>query len=165
MIQTLYETFKFGPTASNLCPMRVSFVTSDDAKAKVIAAAAKGNQDKIASAPLVAIIAYDSAFYDKVEQLAPHMNAEAYRAQDKAALEASAIENTFLQAGYLIIAARALGLDCGPLAGFDKQAINDEFYRDSSWRASLLINLGYGRAETLHPRGARLAFDDACEIR
>ena len=163
-LRQLYEIAKFAPSASNLCPMRIVFATSDEARQRVIEAAAPGNRQKIESAPAVAIIAYDSQFHQHVGRLAPHMDAAAYGAQDPAKLEQVAVENSWLQAGVLITAARALGLDCGPMSGFDKTAINDGFFSGSSWRAGFLMNIGYGDANQLHPRGHRLSFDEACRI-
>ena len=164
VIHQLYELVKWAPTASNLCPMRISFVKSEAQKQQVIAAAAAGNQAKIESAPLVAIIAYDSAFHNHIEVLAPHMNADAFRSQCDDVLEQVAIENCWLQGGFLIAAARSLGLDCGPMAGFDKSKIDEAFYSDTTWHSAFLMNLGYGDASQLHPRGARLSFNEACEI-
>ena len=163
-LRQLYEIAKFAPSASNLCPMRIVFATSDEARQRVIEAAAPGNRQKIESAPAVAIIAYDSQFHQHVGRLAPHMDAAAYGAQDPAKLEQVAVENSWLQACVLITAARALGLDCGPMSGFDKTAINDGFFSGSSWRAGFLMNIGYGDANQLHPRGHRLSFDEACRI-
>ena len=130
----------------------------------MIEAAAEGNKTKIDSAPVVAIIAHDAEFYNHVETLAPHMDGDAFRGQDKAKLEQIAIENSWLQAGFLIAAARSLGLDCGPMSGFDKAKIDEAFYKGSSWRSNFLMNLGYGDASKLHPRGHRLTFDEACAI-
>ena len=163
-LHRLYDIAKFAPSASNLCPMRIVFATSDEARRKVIDAAAPGNRQKIDSAPVVAIIAHDTRFHQHIETLAPHMDAAAYAAQDAAKLEQVAIENSWLQAGFLIAAARALGLDCGPMSGFDKAAIDDSFFSGSSWRADFLMNIGYGDAKLLHPRGHRLGFDEACLI-
>ena len=163
-LRRLYEIAKFAPSASNLCPMRVVFAISDDARQKVIDAAAPGNKPKVESAPVVAIIAHDSHFYQHIGTLAPHMDGDAYAAQDAGKLEQVAIENSWLQAGFLIAAARALGLDCGPMSGFNKAAINDGFFSESSWRAAFLMNLGYGDAEKLQPRGQRLGFEEACQI-
>ncbi len=163
-LHRLYDIAKFAPSASNLCPMRIVFATSDEARRKVIDAAAPGNRQKIDSAPVVAIIAHDTRFHQHIETLAPHMDAAAYAAQDAAKLEQVAIENSWLQAGFLIAAARALGLDCGPMSGFDKAAIDHSFFSGSSWRADFLMNIGYGDVKQLHPRGHRLGFDEACLI-
>lgn len=164
VLHRLYELAKIAPSASNLCPMRISFVVSEIQKQKVIEAAAEGNKPKIESAPAVAIIAHDTKFYDHIERLSPHMDAEAFRGQDQAKLQNIAVENSWLQAGFLIAAARSLGLDCGPMSGFDKEKIDDAFYKGSSWRSNFLMNLGYGDPTKLHPRGDRLTFDEACSI-
>ena len=163
-LHRLYDIAKFAPSASNLCPMRIVFATSDKARQTVINAAAPGNRPKIDSAPVVAVIAHDRQFYKHIGALAPHMDTGAYVAQDAAKLEQVAIENSWLQAGFLIAAARALGLDCGPMSGFDKAAIDDGFFSGSSWRADFLMNIGYGDANQLHPRGHRLGFEEACLI-
>lgn len=162
VLYQLYDMAKIAPSASNLCPMRITFVVSKEQKQKVIETAADGNKSKIESAPVVAIIAHDSKFYDHVEILAPHMDAEAFRRKDKTELEKIAIENSWLQAGFLITAARALGLDCGPMSGFDKEKIDDFIYSNSSWRSNFLMNLGYGDESKLHPRGHRLSFREGC---
>ncbi|MCE2517207.1 MAG: malonic semialdehyde reductase [Alphaproteobacteria bacterium] len=164
LLHRLYDLAKMAPSASNLCPMRITFVQSKTQKQKVIEAAAEGNKPKIDSAPVVAIIAHDAKFYNHIEKLAPHMNADAFRQQEKHTLEQIAIENCWLQAGFFIAAARSLGLDCGPMSGFDKARIDEGFYQGSSWRSDFLMNLGYGDASKLHPRGHRLNFDEACSI-
>ena len=164
LLLRLYDLAKVAPSASNLCPMRITFVKSATQKQKVIEAAAEGNKPKIESAPVVAIIAHDTAFYNHIEKLAPHMDADAFRRQEKAKLEQIAIENCWLQTGFFIAAARSLGLDCGPMSGFDKAKIDEAFYQGTSWRSDILMNLGYGDASKLHPRGYRLNFDEACSI-
>ncbi|MGC6517678.1 MAG: malonic semialdehyde reductase [Candidatus Puniceispirillaceae bacterium] len=163
-MNALYELVKYAPTASNLCPMRVSFVTSQAQKQKVIEAAASGNRAKIQTAPVVAIIAYDQDYHSHMDKLAPHMNEAAFQQQDDEILRAIGIENTWLQAGFFIAGARALGLDCGPMSGFDKVKIDEAFYSRSTWRSQMLINLGYGVTDTLYERGHRLPFEEACEI-
>ena len=164
LLHRLYELAKIAPSSSNLCPMRISFVVSTQQKQKVIDAAAEGNKTKIESAPVVAIVAHDTRFADHIEKLAPFMNAETFRQQSEEKLKQVAIENSWLQAGFLIAAARALGLDCGPMGGFNKEMIDNNFYKDSSWRSNFLMNIGYGDETQLHPRGHRLSFDDACSI-
>ena len=164
MLRQLYEMAKIAPSASNLCPMRISFVVSEEQKKKVIDAAAEGNKPKIESAPVVAIIAHDTKFYNHLEKLAPHMDANAFRRQDQEKLENIAVENSWLQAGFLIAAARSLGLDCGPMSGFNKAKIDETFYGGTSWRSNFLMNIGYGDTSKLHPRGYRLIFDEACSI-
>ncbi len=160
----LYDLAKIAPSSSNFCPMRITFVLSKDRKQKVVEAAFEGNKTKIESAPIVAIIAHDNKFYDHIEKLAPYMDADAYRAQEQKKLEQIAKENSWLQAGFLIAAARSLGLDCGPIGGFNNTQIDEFFYKNSSWRSNFLMNLGYGDSSRLHKRGYRLPFEDACEI-
>lgn len=164
LLVRLFNLAKFGPSASNLSPMRITFVRSVDQKQKVIDAAAEGNKLKIETAPVVAIIAYDKNFYSHIEKLAPHMDADAFRRKEASELDQIAIQNCWLQVGFFIAAARSLGLDCGPMSGFDKAKIDEDFYRGRSWRSNLLINLGYGDASKLHPRGYRLKFEEACSI-
>ena len=129
----------------------------------MIKAAAEGNRPKIDSASVVVIVARDRNF-QHIEILAPQMNADAFRQQDAGQLEQTSIQNGWLQAGFLIAAARALGLDCGPMIGFKKEAIDKAFYANSDWRSCFLLNLGYGDSTALNPRGARLSFDQACTI-
>ena len=166
LLLRLYDLVKFAPTESNFCPMRLTFVTSADGFDRVIDAATPGNKDKIRSAPVVVIVAHDLEFKQHIPRLAPHMDAEAFAKNPANVLSKKAVHNTWMQAGYLIMAARALGLDCGPMAGFDAEKINKLFYENSTWRASMLINLGYGEGgDQIPARKYRLSFDEACEIR
>ena len=164
LLKTLYETMKFAPSASNTCPMRVLFVTSDDARAKLLEAVGDGNKPKVASAPAVAVIAHDMEFYKHLGTLAPHLDPESFAAQDEAKLKMQASNNTWLQGGYFILAARALGLDCGPMSGFNPAKVDELFFEGSSWRASFLLSLGYGSGENIRDRAPRLSFDEACRI-
>lgn len=164
ILHSLYELVKYGPTESNFCPMRLSFACSEEAKAKVMDAAAEGNKPKIATAPVVAILAHDLKFYQHIGVLAPHMDAEALAGRPAEMLEKKALLNSWMQAGYLIMAARSLGLDCGPMAGFDQDRINQDFFADSSWRVSMLVCLGYGSGQNIKDRQTRLDFDTACQI-
>ena len=164
LLKTLYETMKFAPSASNTCPMRVLFVTSDDARAKLLEAVGDGNKLKVASAPAVGVIAHDMEFYKHLGTLAPHLDPESFAAQDEAKLKMQASNNTWLQGGYFILAARALGLDCGPMSGFNPTKVNELFFEGSSWRASFLLSLGYGSGENIRDRAPRLSFDEACRI-
>lgn len=166
VLRELYEVVKLAPTASNTCPMRVSFVRSREGKAKLLAAAAEGNRAKIASAPVTAIVAYDAEFYQYkyLSRLAPHLDAEKFARRDPAQLEAEGRANAWLAGGFLIAAARGLGLDCGPMAGFDADAVNEAFYAGRSWRVIFLLNLGYGSGEGMYPRGARLEWGEAVEV-
>ena len=164
LLHRLYELAKIAPSSSNVCPMRITFVVSEEWKLKVIEAAAEGNKAKIKSAPVVAIVARDTKFYNYIKKLSPHMDTNAYLQQDVSKLEQTAIENSWLQAGFLIAAARSLGLDCGPIGGFSNQQIDNSFYKNSSWRSNFLMNLGYGDSSKLHSRGYRLPFDESCSI-
>ena len=164
VLQTLYEVVKNAPTASNICPMRLVFVTSDASKAKLMEAIGDGNKPKAATAPIIAIVAHDMKFYDHLDKLAPHLDKANYENMPEEALSRLASHNTWLQGGYLILAARALGLDCGPMAGFNQAKTNELFFEGSSWRASFLMSLGYGSGENIRERAPRPSFDDACQI-
>lgn len=164
-LRKLYDLAKMAPSASNSCPMRLTFVTSAEGKAKVLEASMPGNVEKIKSAPVTVIVAYDMTYFDNYPTLAPHMEVPAKEASlpaDK--LEKLALRNSSLQAGFLMVAARSMGLDCGPMSGFKNDVIDQLFYEGTSWRSNFLLNLGYGDGEKLHPRAARLGFDEACQI-
>ena len=164
-LKTLYDLAKMAPSASNGCPMRITFVTSPEGKERVLKASNPGNVEKIASAPVTMIIAYDTKFYDQYPKLAPHMPSPPNEASlPDAALERIALRNSSLQAGFVMVAARSLGLDCGPKSGFKNDIIDDLFYAGTNWRSNFIINLGHGNGETIRPRAARLDFDEACEI-
>ena len=165
LLEKLYNLAKWAPSASNTCPLRIGFAVSEAAKAKVIAAAAAGNKPKVESAPVTAILAYDSRFYTHLPKLAPHMGQpSSFESMAEEAVAKMASENAMLQAGAFIMAARALGLDCGPMAGFDKQMVDADFHANTSWRALFLLNLGYSDGEGVHDRAARLTFDEACAL-
>ena len=138
--------------------MRITFVTSEEGKAKVLEASMPGNVDKIKSAPVTAIIAYDMAYFDHYPTLAPHMEMPSKEASlPEAKLEMLALRNSSLQAGFLMVAARSMGLDCGPMSGFKNDVIDNLFYEGTTWRSNFLLNLGYGDGDKLHPRAARLS--------
>ena len=165
LLHQLYEIVKLGPTESNFCPMRLTFVTSQESRQKVIDAAAEGNRPKIQSAPVVAVVAHDLEFHRHLPNLSPQLDAEAVASQPAEKLANKASLNTWLQVGYLIVAARSLGLDCGPMIGFNAAKIDEAFYANSSWRASMLINIGHGvGGYKIRDRSYRLTFDEACEI-
>ena len=164
LLKTLYDTVKFAPSASNTCPMRILFVTSDAAKAKLMEAVGDGNKPKVQTAPVIAVVAHDMEFYKHLGTLAPHLDADSFAAQGEDKLRMQASNNTWLQGGYLILAARALGLDCGPMSGFNPGKVNELFFADSSWRASFLLSLGYGSGDNIRDRAPRLGFDEVCEI-
>ena len=164
-LRALYEVAKFAPSASNSCPMRITFVTTPESREKLLQASLPGNVDKIKSAPVTAIIAYDMAFFENYPRLAPHMeNPPKEASLPKPALEKVALRNSSLQAGFLMTVARGMGLDCGPMSGFKNAVVDELFYADTTWRSNFLLNLGYGDGERLHGRAARLEFDEACQI-
>ncbi len=162
----IYELARLPPTSGNCEPARIVFVKSAQAKERLKPALDAGNVDKMMSAPATAIIAWDTEYYTKLQQLNPHAKdivaKAAGRSEDSRMREATL--SATLQAAYVIIAARALGLDCGPMGGFDAQKIDAEFFPDGKWKSLLLINLGYGDSSKLFPRSPRLAFEEACKI-
>ena len=165
LLGELYELVKYGPTESNFCPMRLTFVKSQEAIERVVKAAGEGNRPKIKSAPVVVIIAHDLKFHRHIPKLSPNLDADKIAGLQDDVLSKKSIYNTWLQAGFLIMAARSLGLDCGPMIGFDAIKMNDIFYPNKSWRTSMLMNLGYGvGGDKIRGRAARLDFSEACEI-
>ena len=164
-LEALYELVRHGPTSANTSPMRLVFVKTPQAKARLLPALAPANVAKVQGAPVTAIVAYDSAFHQLGATLFPHRPSQydAFAA-DPALAQETALRNSSLQGGYLILAARALGLDCGPLSGFDAGAVNREFFADSTWRVNFLCNLGKGDPDRLFPRLPRLDFAQACRI-
>lgn len=164
ILRQLYEVVKNAPTASNTCPMRVIFVKSAAKKAKLMEAVSDGNKPKATTAPVIAIVAHDMKFFDHLDTLAPHMDKSNFANMSDDAIRNQASNNTWLQGGYLILAARALGLDCGAMAGFDRERTNQLFFEDNSWRASFLLSLGYGSGINIRDRAPRLSFADVCQI-
>lgn len=164
LIYAIYDLFKLGPTSANSSPARVLFIKSAEAKARLTPTLAPGNVEKTQAAPLTAIVAYDTEFHEKLPQLYPYADMRAYFAGKPEVIEENAFRNSSLQGAYLIMAARSLGLDCGPMSGFDAGKLNAEFFPDGKWKANFLCNLGYGDASGMQPRLARLSFDEACRI-
>ena len=164
LIQELYELTKFAPTSVNGSPARFIFVTSPEAKAKLKPALAEGNIDKTMNAPVTVIIAADYSFYEHLPQLFPQADAKSWFVGNEALIDATAFRNSSLQGAYLIMAARALGLDSGAMSGFDNAAVDAAFFADTNTRSNFLINLGYGDVNKLHPRNPRLSFAQAAQI-
>ena len=167
LVRAVYDLAKMGPTSANCCPARFLFVSSPDAKARLVPLMAEGNRAKTETAPWTVIMAHDMEFQEKIPQLFPH-NPGAKNWFDHNR-EETAVRNGTLQTAYFLIAARALGLDTGPMSGFDMEGVNREFFesRDDElkhWRANWICNLGYGEESSLFPRSPRLAFDEACRI-
>jgi 3-hydroxypropanoate dehydrogenase len=165
LIDQIYELLKFGPTSGNCCPARFVFVKSKEAKERLRPHLDEGNKEKTMTAPVTAIIAYDLKFYEHMSKLAPHMkDPKAMYGGNPEKMKQAAFLNGTLQGAYLIIAARSLGLDCGPMSGFDADGIKKEFFADNDYVPNFLCNIGYGDASKLHPRAPRFTFDEASKI-
>ncbi|PZP22716.1 malonic semialdehyde reductase [Pseudomonas kuykendallii] len=160
----LYALTRMGPTSANCSPARFVFVRSAEGKEKLKPTLSSGNLDKTMSAPVTVIVAYDREFYEALPRLFPHGDARSWFTSSPEFAEQTALRNSSMQAAYLILAARAMGLDTGPMSGFDRAKLDAAFFAGSTWTANLLINLGYGNPEKLHPRLPRLAFDEACTL-
>jgi 3-hydroxypropanoate dehydrogenase len=168
LIRAAYDLAKLGPTASNITPARFLFVRSKEAKARLEPYLDEGNRKQTMSAPYTAIVAYDLAFADHLHKLIPHApNAKEWFADPENA-EWNAIQSGSLQGAYLLIAARSLGLDCGPMNGFRREGVDREFFIGDpvmkSWRSNFLINIGHGDDTRVRPRAPRLDFDEACRV-
>ncbi len=163
-IEALYALLKWGPTAFNGQPGRYVFVRSNEAKARLAPALAGNNREKTLAAPLTVIVAYDSAFHQQLPSQFPAFNAKGFYEQHPQQIEPTARSSATLQAAYLILAARALGLDAGPMAGFDASVVDQAFFADGQYKSLLLVNLGYGVRDGVPPRGPRLAFADVARI-
>jgi 3-hydroxypropanoate dehydrogenase len=166
LLLRIYELARMAPTAANCQPMRVVYVKSAEAKKRLEPALDKGNVAKTLAAPVTAILAVDTKFGEFMPRLFPHWPnfQSSYDAMPEAAQQWMLAQNGSLQAGYFILAARALGLDCGPMGGFDKQKVDAIFFADGRYRSQLLVRLGYGDASKLFARGERLTTDEACKI-
>jgi 3-hydroxypropanoate dehydrogenase len=164
-LREIYDLMKWGPTSANSCPARIVFVKQGPEKEKLIAALAPGNVEKVKAAPVTAIIAADDLFYDQIPKLSPAMpQFRDVLASNKDLAERTAFRNSSLQGAYFILAARALGLDCGPMSGFSNKQLDDLFFTGTSWKSNFICNLGYGDRSKLHPRAPRLDFEEACRI-
>jgi 3-hydroxypropanoate dehydrogenase len=164
LLELALDYAKWGPTSANCSPMRVVFVRSPEAKARLEPALSPGNHDKTMAAPATAIIAYELNFPELLPHLYPATDARSWFAGNDALIEETAIRNGTLQAGYFLLALRAVGLDAGPMSGFDKARVDAEFFAETTLRSNFLINIGYGDASRLYPRGPRLAFDEMARI-
>ena len=163
-LRQLYELMKWGPTAANSTPARLVFVRSPEAKDKLLACVSAGNVNKVRQAPVTVIVGMDLDFHDKLPKLFPHVDARAWFANDAAKRAESALRNSSLQGGYLILAARALGLDCGPMSGFDPAKVDAAFWAGSSVRTNFICALGHGDPAKVFQRHPRLGFDEACQL-
>jgi 3-hydroxypropanoate dehydrogenase len=178
-LRQLYELMKWGPTSANGCPARILFLRTAEAKQRLLPALAPGNVQKTMSAPVTAIIGYDARFYEHLPRLFPHTDARSWFVGTPELAEVTARRNSSLQGAYLMLAARALGLDCGPMSGFDQAKVDhaffprgqpvpvdfdQEYFPDSHIKTNFLCNLGYGDTAKPHPRNPRLGFDEACKL-
>lgn len=164
LLKQVYDLMKLGPTSMNCCPARIVFVKSKEAKERLRPCLNAFNVDKTMAAPVTAIIAYDMNFYEKMDVLWPHADAASiFKGHDQLIAE-TALRNGSLQGAYFMIAARSLGLDCGPMSGFNAAKLDQEFFPGGTLKSNFLCNLGYGDPTTLYPRGPRLEFNVACEI-
>jgi 3-hydroxypropanoate dehydrogenase len=164
LLREVYDLARMGPTSANSSPARFLFLESEAAKARLLPALAPLNVDKTKAAPVTVIVAWDTEFYEKLPQLFPHADMRSHFVGNQAVIDETAFRNSSLQGGYFILAARALGLDCGPMSGFDKAKVNAAFFPDGKWKANFLCNLGYGDRSKLFPRNPRLEFDEACRV-
>jgi 3-hydroxypropanoate dehydrogenase len=164
LLRRAWDLARMGPTSANCSPLRIVFVASSEAKARLRPALDPGNVDKTMTAPVTAIFAWDMRFYELMGKLAPRLDAnEVFAGKAELILE-TAQRNGTLQAAYFILAARALGLDAGPMSGFDRAMVDREFFPDGRYRSNFLCNLGHGDPTRLHPRAARLEFEEACQL-
>ncbi|MFY9997280.1 MAG: malonic semialdehyde reductase [Leclercia sp.] len=163
-LHDIYALMKWGPTSANCSPARIVFVRSAAGKEKLRPALSSGNLEKTMTAPVTAIVAWDSEFYERLPELFPHGDARSWFTSSPALAEETAFRNSAMQAAYLIFACRALGLDTGPMSGFDREKIDAAFFTGSTLKSNLLINIGYGDASKLYGRLPRLSFSDACGL-
>ena len=164
LLTQVFDLAKWAPTSVNSLPARFLFVKSQAAKAKLIPALAESNVPQVAQAPVTVIVAYDERFFDELPTLFPAFDAKSMFASNPALSEQTAFRNGSLQGAYFMLAARALGLDVGPMSGFDNAKVDEAFFKGTSWKSNFLCNVGYGDAEKLFPRSPRLSFEQACKI-
>ena len=164
MIMSIYELTKMGPTSTNCCPARFKFIKSDDQKQLLKEALLPNNVDKVMSAPVIAIIGYDLDFSDNMSKLFPHMDVAPMYKGNAEFNQATAFRNSSLQGAYFMMVSRALGLDCGPMSGFNNDLVDQTFFKDTNIKSNFLCCIGYGDPSKIFMRLPRLDFDDACEI-
>ena len=163
-LRQLYELLKWAPTLANCSPARFVFVSSPVGKEKLLAGMAPGNVDKTRSAPVSVVIGMDMEFFEKLPQLFPHADAKSWFVGNQPMIDATAFRNSSIQGGYFILAARSLGLDCGPMSGFDAAKVDAAFWAGTSVKTNFICNLGHGDASKLFARSPRLSFEEACRI-
>ena len=164
LLHELHDVMKWGPTSANCWPLRVVFVKSADARQRLLPCVIEGNLDKVKAAPVTAIFGMDMAFYDMLPRLFPHTDARAWFVGNQELVNTTAMRNSSLQGAYFMLAARALGLDCGPMSGFDNNKVDVEFFPGGMVRSNFICSLGYGDAAKLHPRSPRPEFGEVHRI-
>jgi 3-hydroxypropanoate dehydrogenase len=164
LLAELHDLMKWGPTSANCWPLRTLFVKSAGAKARLLPLLMEGNRAKTEAAPVTAILGMDLDFYEQLPRLFPHTDAKAWFVGNAPLIEATAFRNSSLQGAYLMLAARALGLDCGPMSGFDAAAVDAEFFAGTRVKTNFICNLGYGDPTVLFPRSPRPSFEEVCTI-
>jgi 3-hydroxypropanoate dehydrogenase len=164
LLQQIYDLARLGPTSSNCCPARFLFLVTPEEKERLVPALSPGNVEKTRTAPVTVVIAWDSLFYEKFPFLTAGREDPATWVGNPERAHETAFRNGSLQGAYFILAARAMGLDCGPMSGFDAKKVNAEFFPDGRWRANFLCNLGYSDRTKLFPRQPRLPFEEACRV-
>ena len=163
-LRRLFDLLKWGPTSANCSPARFIFVTSAQAKEKLLAGVSAGNVEKTRQAPVTVIVGMDTEFFNKLPQLFPHTDARAWFVGNQPNIDATALRNSSMQGAYLIMAARSLGLDCGAMSGFDAAKIDAAFWAGTTVKTNFILNIGHGDVAKLMPRSPRLSFDEACQI-
>ena len=165
LLRRIYDLTKMGPTSANMCPLRIIFVKSVQAKERLKPALDPGNVTKAMTAPAVVILGMDVRFYEKLPQLCPHTDARSwFKDLAEPVLEYVTLRNSSLQGAYFMIAARAMGLDCGPMSGFDNAKVDAEFFAGTTVKSNFLCCIGYGDPSKLHSRSPRLTFEEACSV-
>ncbi|MBI5626831.1 MAG: malonic semialdehyde reductase [Nitrosomonadales bacterium] len=164
LLHQIYDLMKWAPTSANCCPARIVFVRSAEAKRRLLPAMALGNVEKTRAAPVTVIVGYDLEFYEKLPKLFPQADARSWYVGNQPLIEKTAFRNGSLQGAYLLIAARALGLDAGPMSGFDNEKVDKEFFAGARVKSNFVVNLGYGDSSKLYPRNPRLPFEEAAQI-
>lgn len=164
LLKELHDLMKWGPTSANCWPLRVVYVKSPAAKARLIPLLMEGNRAKVQAAPVTAILGMDLAFYEQLPKLFPHTDARSWFVGNQPLIEATAFRNSSLQGAYFMLAARALGLDCGPMSGFDADRVNAEFFAGTTVKANFICSLGYGDPAGVFPRSPRPEFAEVCTI-
>jgi 3-hydroxypropanoate dehydrogenase len=165
LLKRIYDLARMGPTSANMCPMRIVFIKTREAKERLKPSLDQGNVEKTMAAPVTALIGMEIHFYEYLSKLVPHVDARAwFKDLPESVLQTMALRNSSLQAAYFILAARSLGLDCGPMSGFNNAKVDAEFFAGTTVKSNFLCNLGYGDASKLHPRAPRLEFEETCKI-